>query len=351
MNAKKSDKTKGVILQAAKIMIGSSFAMFIAMCMNLEFATSAGIIALLTILTTKLETLRLSLYRIITYFFTVLLSWIVFQHISSVWVAYGVFIFVVVLVSELVGWRATISVNAVIGTHFLSTLNFTFAFVINELLIVLIGISIAIVINFFNRNSYSENRLAHNMEYVELKIRDLLEIMGQYLAGEIEKYDAKDEIKDLEEHIEHFIEQACEYNNNTFRKDGDYYEHYFQMRMMQVAILHNLNYEMKRMQMLPQEAAIVAEYIAELRVHILELNNPRQQIEDLKSIINQILDEDLPQTKEELRGKVKIYHLLMDLEEFLVHKMRFVESVYHSDRYKRDYHNQEKKTVKKQGNS
>lgn len=349
MNAKIKYKTSGIVVQAIKIMLGSSFAMFVAMQLHLEFATSAGIIALLTILTTKLETLRLSLFRIITYAATVLLSWIVFQHISSIWVAYGIFIFIVVFLSDLVGWRATVSVNAVIGTHFLTTLDFSPAFVLNEFMLILIGISAAIILNIFNVNSYSEKRLIHNMQYTEAQLKLILEDMSRFLAGEKQECNLWSEIKELEEHIEHFIEEACEYNNNTFKKEGDYYAHYFEMRMMQVGILHNLHYELRRMKMLPLEARVVSEYIMELRVHVLELNNPRKQIDQLKGIIDKILNQELPSTKKEFEGSVKIYHLLMDLEEFLVLKMRFVESVSSSERYKKDYHNQENYKLKKDG--
>lgn len=357
MDAKIKDKTSGIFQRAIKIMLGSSLAMFVAMQMNLEFATSAGIIALLTILTTKLETLRLSMYRIITYGISVLLSCVIFQHISSIWVAYGIFIFIVVFLSDLVGWRATVSVNAVIGTHFLSTLNFSMDFILNELMLILIGISVAIILNIFNVNSYNENRLIHNMKYTELQLKYILEGMSKYLSGETQECDLWEEIKELEENIEHFIEVACEYNNNTFKKEGDYYIHYFEMRMMQVGILHNLHYELRRMEMMPLEAMAVSEYIMELRTHVLELNNPRKQIEELKVIIDQILNQELPENKKQFEGSVKIYHLLMDLEEFLVLKMRFVESVSSSERYKKDYHNQptskvknekQKKIIKKQ---
>lgn len=348
MDARIRNKSKGIVVQAAKIMLGSSLAMFIAMQMNLEFATSAGIIALLTILTTKLETLQLSLYRVITYGVSVVLSWLVFQHIGSIWIAYGIFIFVVVFLSDLVGWRATVSVNAVIGTHFLTTLDFSWDFVLNEFMLVLIGISAGVILNIFNVNSYSEKRLTHNMQYTELQLKFILEEMSNYLSGEKDTLDLWHEITDLEKNLECFIEESCEYDNNTFKKEGDYYTHYFEMRMMQTGILHNLHYELQRMKMLPLESKIVAEYIMELRVHVLELNNPRKQIEDLKVIINQIINKELPKTKEEFEGSVKLYHLLMDLEEFLVLKMRFVESVISSKRYKKDYHNVDASKLKKE---
>lgn len=341
MDAKLKDKMGSLGIQAFKIMLGSSCAMMVAMYLNLEFATSAAIIALLTILTTKLETLRLSVYRIITYCISVVLCSVIFQNISSIWIAYGLFIFIVVFYSELMGWKATISVNAVIGTHFLSTLDFSLDMVINELMLVLIGISIAIILNFYNMNSYSEKRLIHNMQYTENEFQGILEQVREKLAGKKADGKTKVRIDELEKNIEHFIELACEHNNNTFKKDGDYYERYFEMRLMQLSILHNFNYELTRMKHMPQEAVIVADYVNELKEHVLELNHPRKQIHELKVVFARLLEFEVPKSKEEFEARAKLYHLLMDLEEFLVLKKRFVDSVSESNRYKKDYHNKD----------
>ena len=51
---------KRLLIHALKIAIGSSAAIYIAKALNLQFETSAGSIALLTIVTTKWATLRLS---------------------------------------------------------------------------------------------------------------------------------------------------------------------------------------------------------------------------------------------------------------------------------------------------
>ena len=331
-----------ILAQAIKIMLGSSMAMFIAQQMNLQFATSAGIITLLTIATTKLETIRLSIYRVITYVFTVILSWIIFQNISGLWIAYGIFIFIIIFVSELIGWRATISVNAVIGTHYLSTTDFSFSFMLNELMLVLIGISMAIILDLFNNNSTNETRLIHNMQYTEQRFSDIVGELIQYLKCEPMGRDVWKDTMELEKKIEHFIEQACEYNNNTFKKEGDYYEHYFEMRLMQLAILHNLHYEMRKMRSLPKEVNIIVNYMEKLQVHMVELSNPRTQINEIEDAFEQIVQSELPTTAGEFESRAKLYHILMDLEELLRCELRFVKSVVETDRYKNDYHNTKK---------
>ncbi len=338
-------KIRITLIQAGKIMIGSSCAMLIAMALDLQFATSAAIVALLTIVTTKLETLRLSIYRVISFIASTILAYVIFSWVDNIWVAYGIYIFIVVFASELVGWKATISVNAVIGTHYLTTHDFSIDFIMNEFLIVLIGISFAIVLNFYSRNNTSEKRLEGTMLYVEEKMQEIIAELAMYLKSEKMERNVWEDTRSLEKELEHFIQLSCVYSDNTFKKDGNYYERYFEMRLMQLSVLHNLHYEMRKIRLMPKESIIVADYILSMKEHVVELNNPIKQMDELEETLAIMLKKDLPTTVEEFEGRAMLYHVFMDLEEFLMHKKRFVENVKSTKRFEDDYHN--KKTIKK----
>ena len=131
---KKRFKFRKALLLSAKIAVGSSLAIFIAQTLQLQNAMSAGIITLLTLVTTKWETFKLSFLRLITYLFTIVICFMVFMIVPSTWVEFGIFLFIIVLVGEGMGWRSTLSVNAVIGTHFLLSQDFSYQFILNELL-------------------------------------------------------------------------------------------------------------------------------------------------------------------------------------------------------------------------
>ena len=147
MSEKLKFKLGKILLLSAKIGIGASVAIYSAELLHLQYATSAGIITLLTLITTRWETFRLSFQRLLTYAVSVGICWIIFSIIPSMWIEYGVFLFLVVLMTEWLGWRSTLSVNAVIGTHFLTMQDFSVGFMVNELLLVVIGITIAIILN------------------------------------------------------------------------------------------------------------------------------------------------------------------------------------------------------------
>lgn len=327
MSGKLKYKLGNTILLSTKIGIGASAAIYIAELLNLQYATSAGIIALLTLITTRWGTFRLSMQRLLTYTASVVICWLVFNLIPSMWIEYGVFLFLVVLMTEWLGWKGTLSVNAVIGTHFLITQDFSMNFVVNELLLVVIGISMAIILNLFHINSTHENGIIHSMRHVEHEMKKILEEVAGYLMQKSTGEHAWDNVIKLEKELEEYVELASEYHHNTFQTHQDYYVAYFEMRMKQCGALHNLHSEMKRMRQMPKQAHIVADYIMDITQYVTEMNDPKKQIEQLENTLEHLRKEPLPETHEEFEARAELYHVLMDLEEFLLYKKRFVEEI------------------------
>lgn len=368
-------KKRKMLLLAAKIAVGSSAAIYIAQLLGLEYAISAGTITLLTLMTTKWETVKLSVFRLVTFVVTILLAWAAFSHIKSTWIGYGVFIFCVVLFAELMGWRATISVNSVVGAHLLTRQDWGMPFVENELLLVLIGVVIAFLLNLFQNNDRNEKDIIANMRYTEKQLQEILCRFGDYLSQEeVQKtagagtgQTAKaaeagtgqtaraetaqeqavqgssknstrprsgsssgnlwDDIIRLEKELQDFILEAYEYQENTFHSHPAYYIDYFEMRLDQCHVLHNLHYEVKKIRYIPKQAKVVAGYMLYLADYVVERNVPSAQIEKLEGIFRDMKKEELPRSREEFENRAILYHILMDMEEFLIYKQRFVRSL------------------------
>lgn len=325
----RESRIKKTLITALKISVGSCAAMYIAEALNLEFAVSAGSITLLTLLTTKWETLRLSLVRLLSFAVTVALSFIFFEHIPSAWIAYGMFLFVMTALLEGFGWRAALSVNAVICTHFLATDNFSPEFILNEFYLVLLGVSIAVLLNLYNNNAHQKKRVLTGVAAVETGLTSTLGKLAEYLMSDDESGGVWEDIKTLEADIEGYLDLAHEYQDNTFSAQPGYYIDYFEMRGKQCGVLHSLHYEMERMRGTPKQAEIVADYIMYLKNYVTEMNDPAAQLEQLDRLLGAMKEEELPKTRKEFEDRALLYHILMDLEEFLKYKRRFVISARH----------------------
>ena len=78
---------------------------------------------------------------------------------------------------------------------------------------------------------------------------------------------------------------------------------------------------------MPKQALVIADYMMYMADYIVEMNIPDQQIKKLEEISEKMKTEELPKTREEFEGRALLYHILMDLEEFLVYKKRFVNEL------------------------
>ena len=320
-------KKKRTLLLAAKIGIGGSAAIYIAQLLHLQYATSAGIITLLSLISTRWDTFRLSAQRLLTYGISVAICFVSFRVTPSMWISYGLFLFLVVLLTEWLGWRGTLSANAVIGSHFLVTQDFSLNFILNEFMLVVIGITIAVLLNLFHINNAHENGIIRRMRRVEHTMKQVLTELAGYLLQKESDWQVWEDLADLEVRLKEYVELACEYHNNTFHSHQHYYISYFEMRLQQCGALQNLHGEMVRMRSMPKQAEIVANYILEITEYLTEMNDPQKQLGDLHHLLADFREEPLPKSHEEFESRAILYHVLMDLEEFLLYKKRFVEEI------------------------
>ena len=321
------EKYKKSLLLALKIGIGGSIAIYIAQMLQLDYPVSAGTVTLLTLMTSKWETIKLSGLRLVTLFITIVVAGIVSTHVGSGWMEFGLILTLVVFITDFFGWRATISVNAVVAAHLITDQEFTLKAVENEIELVYIGIIIAILFNLFNFNHTHKKQIIANMRYTENRLQMIMTELAAYLSGKEMSHNVWEDIKELEKRIQNFLKDAEEYQANNFQSHPEYYIDYFEMRYEQCCILNNLHYEMKKIRSLPKQAELVAEYLLYLTDYVVEINAPDQQIERLKAIFADLRNGEAPVTSEEFENKAMLFHILMDIEDFLFCKKRFAEGL------------------------
>ena len=106
-------------------------------------------------------------------------------------------------------------------------------------------------------------------------------------------------------------------------------------------MLQSLHWEIQKIRTMPSQAETIAEYITYMKKYVEEKNIPKKQIERLRQVEDAFHEAPLPVTREEFEGRAVLYHIMMDLEEFLLYKKRFIESL--SDKQKKIYWETEKK--------
>ena len=312
-----------------KIGLGTALAIILAKLLNLDYPTSAGTITLLTLLTTKKGTSKLIVQRFITFGITVILGLLIFDLIKNDWIAFLVLLVIIVIISELLGWITTMSVNAMICIHLLTESSITIPFLINEFFLLSIGVLCAYIMNLYHSEKIYELDIIRFINDLEDEMQLRLKEIVHYIDYQDENTKIWDNLEEMEHKIEHYLIHVLEYKENCTNDKADYYIEYFEMREFQLGILQMLHYEIRKIRTLPKQAHIISEYINYLIPYVKEINDPQRQIDNLLLILENLRNEELPKTREEFESRAILYHILMDLEDFLLRKQQFYNQNQH----------------------
>lgn len=143
---------RDILIKGAKIAFGCTLAIMMAERIGLLYASSAGIITLLTIQNTRRETLQLAWNRIQSFLVAITLAGLIHFFPGIHAVGFGIFLFLLVEISYYKNWQSSISINAVFGTHiFIMEQELSLSFLLNETGLLLIGAGIAVLLNLWMR--------------------------------------------------------------------------------------------------------------------------------------------------------------------------------------------------------
>ncbi len=316
---------KKMVLKALKIAVGSCVAIMIAQFFGLAYAASAGIITLLTVQNTRKDTIELTLERLWSFLLSILLIFVCFHFSGRLgWINYGIYILLMVVSCYYFDWQNTISVNAVMGTHYLMSPDYSLGFVLSELSLVLIGTGTALIMNWRMPSYLKEIR--EDIRRIEDGMQQVLRELACELEGYREVEHAWLDLDRLEEHLHLGLNRAYEQAYNSLSEADLYYIEYMEMRMQQCTMLQTLKNRIRSLQEMPRQAGMVGRYLRYLEQYVHEDNIPDEQIEKLQQVMDQMKTEALPETREEFESRAVLYHVLMDLEEFLFIKQRFWET-------------------------
>ena len=319
-----SHKYRRLLLKALKIAAGSGMAIMAAELLGLSYATSAGIITLLTVQDTRQDTIQLTVDRILSFLLCVGLIYACFHFPPAGWVNYIVYILLMVVCCCLFNWQNTISVNAVMGTHYLMTPDYSLNFALNELTLILIGTGLALGMNWL-MPSYRK-KIREDVKTAEQGMKRVLTEMAEYLEERKSSGDVWVDLDDLEEVLHDGLRHAHEQVDNTLGEEDYYYADYLEMRLQQCSILQTLRNSVIRIRKVPKQAVYVARYLEYLSECSAEKDSPEEQLWKLEEVLDQMNLEALPRTREEFENRAILFHVLMDLREFLEVKQHFLEA-------------------------
>lgn len=308
------------IIKALKIAIACCLSIFVAEFLQLDFSSSAGITALLTITDSRKKTLTLALQRLLSFVVSILIAVFVFQATKIHWLTFGVYIFFVVWISYYFNWHGTISVNAVMGTHILFSPKVTSAFIINEFYIIFIGSVFAILLNMIIPKRTYKELISDDIQYIETSFISLFKEINEYLVFQ-QNLQLDDSISKLESYIESAMQTAIENNENIDQEESKKYVHYCDIRLEQVYLFENISFKFKQINNLSEVDVINLTYLINEIIDDIALHKKPHHHKNQCHLIKETFFHDL----NNIEDKAILYGVVLDLEEFIEKQIELIQ--------------------------
>lgn len=306
-------------VRTIKTAVGTGVAIWLAQLINLEFYVFAGILTILSIETTKKRSLNVAMSRIIACILGMFLSGIVFEILGYQIFVISLFILFFIPLLMRLNIQNGFVTSSVIILHVYVLGNFNVNVAINEILLIIIGIGIALIIN-----SYMPD-LKHDLKdyssKIEVKIKKILYEYALY----IEKGDqgwTGEQLLELDEILNESKSIAIRnVENHLLRKQDKYYA-YFEMREKQYEILVRMLPIVSKLQQEVPQRKIFAAFLYHLSESVHSGNTAQTQLEKLISNREEMNKLDLPKTREEFETRAALFHLINEIQLYLEIKNR-----------------------------
>ena len=310
-------------LRTIKTVIASVLAILIATQLHLLYATAAGIIAILSVGNTKKTSLKSGLGRVLSLGLAIILSFICFTTLGFHTWAFGVFLLVFIPLSVRFNLADAIVVNSVLITHFLVEKSFSWQMILNETLLMTIGVGLALLLNLYMPDN--EKQLKEDIKAIEEDFRTIIFAMAAHLN--LEKIAPLDDAcLDLRSKLRAALNQAHIHQKNQWISEEDYYSEYFSMRLAQLRILRD-------MVNLLIEIDIDGLFVDELRKVLIstaenfaEENDGKLILWQIEAVYQNYRQKTLPQTREEFENRALLFQFLQSFRSFVEIKAIFYQN-------------------------
>ncbi|MBT2618176.1 MULTISPECIES: aromatic acid exporter family protein [unclassified Bacillus (in: firmicutes)] len=303
-----------------KTALGATLAIIIAQMLNLEYFSAAGIIAILCIQVTKKKSVYASWHRFLACLIAMAYASLLFQFIAFHPLIIGLILLIFIPTTVALKINEGIVTSSVIIMHLYGSGNITFSLLINETILIAVGVGVALVMNLY-MPSVDDKLLAYQ-ESIETNFSAILMGIVRYLRDNDHTWDGK-EITETANLLNQAKSLAFRDVENHFLREEDLYYHYFKMREKQFEIIERILPLVTNIPLVVKQSGIVADFIEDLAENVHPQNTAILYLKKLEEMEIHFRGMALPQTREEFESRAALLQLMKEMERYLLLKHSF----------------------------
>ncbi|MCR5763992.1 MAG: hypothetical protein K6G00_11485 [Treponema sp.] len=314
-----------IIANTVKISAAAILAVISAQALRLDFAVSAGIVAILSVQPTKKETIRTAMARFFAFAAALVISSALFNLLGFTLPVFFIYLAAFILVCQWRGWISAMAMDSVLISHFLTLGKTGVREVSNEVLLFMIGVGFGIMVNIFlhKKTDYIEELKSKTDDEIKLTLHRM---SLRILDASLPDYDGSC-FKGLNESVFTAKMQAKENFDNQFTARDTYDTSYIAMRESQIKVLQEMFKCVRKITTVPHTAPLIAGFLEKVSVEYHKDNDVLSLLEELEKIRGVMKTVELPKVRTEFEDRANLFMLLERLEEFLCIKRDFMCNV------------------------
>ncbi len=302
-------------IDAFKIIVVAIVAIVVAQLLQLEYAMSAGIVAILSVSPTKKETIRTARDRFIAFLLSLLIAYGCFFILGTTVQGFFAFLFLYIGLCQWKGWKSSMAVNSVLISHFVTKGEINSYLILNEFLLFGIGVGCGILVNLHLKKKNLKITALKND--VDSQISYILKRMAERIENNsLKGYDGKC-FYALEDSLRVAKNLAQENFMNQFGNTDKEDILYLEVREKQVHILYNMYSKAKEINTTPITAGKIALFLRHLSSQLLVKGAKKDLLIELQNLHQVMKEFPLPVNREEFENRANLFVLMRDLEAFI----------------------------------
>ncbi|HAR6073547.1 TPA: aromatic acid exporter family protein [Staphylococcus pseudintermedius] len=306
-------------LRTIKTAVGMALGVIIAQLLGLDNYASSAILVVLCIKDTKIHSVHAIISRFISCLIAIGFGWAIFPLLGQhAWVL-GLIVLFFIPVTVMINMQEGVVTSIVILLHFFNADVIDFSLVVNEVLLIIVGLAIAFTMNTIMPNL--DHQLSKYKKEIEFQFKSIFHTFSSACAMHNNRPDVT--FNSLAHTIQEAKSIAFKDVKNHFVRNENSYYHYFDMREDQLEILKRIKNHIRHINANDVMSAHVAQLFREMAENVNENNYTALRLHTLYQIRLEIDQLPLPQTHEELLTRSSMIQILYDTEEYLTIKAKF----------------------------
>lgn len=307
-------------IMGVKVALGAAVSIGLAMLLGLDYASTAGIITVLSIMGTKRETLRVALGRLAALLAGTAIAFVSYSLLGYTLAGFTVYLFAFAVLCYACRWAYAVSLVSVLMSHFLAAGSMSMPVLVNEGLLFLIGTGAGILVNLHLRAD--EEAMRRHLRTVDELMRAAMNAVSR--APEGLEY-AERVLDALKRELTMAEQLAIDNADNTFGDAPLYPVRYVQMRANQRKILAQIASAMADVDVRTPQHGEVCALLARVAEEYSRENDVSTLLAAVQEVLTSMRAQMLPSMREEFESRAVLYYVLLRTEDFLLLKRQFYE--------------------------